>query len=96
MTSGSFLPEEATEVDAPASGFSTIVMVVVVVVVVVVGIVVVVDTIDEVSESWALLLHVTAVTHIEATPRQIANSLDRWRRKYERLIARRCVKSVAL
>ena len=78
LRSGSFLSEEATEVDAPASESGTIV---VVVVVVVVGIVVVVGTIDEVSESWALLLHVTAVTHIEATPRQIANSLDRWRRK---------------
>jgi len=66
LRSGSFLPEEATEVDAPASG-----------VVVVVGSVAVTDTIVEMSGSGASLLHVAAVAHIETAPRQTATLVDR-------------------
>ena len=84
LRSGSFLPEEATEVDAPAAGIVVVVgTVVVVVVVVVVGtvvvvvVVVVVGKVVEMSESGASLLHVAAVANIETTPRQTATLMDR-------------------
>ncbi len=72
MRSGSFLPEEATEVDAPAAGIVVVVGTVVVVVVVVV-----VGKVVEMSESGASLLHVAAVANIETTPRQTATLMDR-------------------
>jgi len=68
LRSGSFLPGEVTEVDAPASD---IVVGVVVVVAVVVG------TIIEISESGVSLVHVAAVAYIETTPRQTATLVDR-------------------
>ena len=86
---GSFISEEAAEVDAPASGANVVVVVVVVagtvvvvVVVVVAGTVVVVGavvvcTVIEMSESGASLLHVAAVTYIEITPTQTATFVDR-------------------
>ena len=114
LISGSFFSEEATVVDAPASGISvavvgtvvvagtSVVGVVVVVgavvgvvvgtavvvvvgtivvvgtaVVVVAGTSVVVGTSIEMSESGALLLHVTAVAYIETTPRQTTTFVDR-------------------
>ena len=86
LISGSFFSEEATVVDAPASGISVAVVGTVVVagtsvvgVVVVVGAVVgvVVGTSIEMSESGALLLHVTAVAYIETTPRQTTTFVDR-------------------
>ena len=56
---------------APASGISVVVVGTGVVVGVVVG------TVIEMSESGALLLHVTAVAYIETTPRQTTTFVDR-------------------
>jgi len=79
LRSGSFLPGEVTEVDAPASDIVVvgIVVVVVVVVGVVVVVAVVVGTIIEISESGVSLVHVAAVAYIETTPRQTATLVDR-------------------
>jgi len=78
LRSGSFLPGEVTEVDAPASDIVVGVVVGVVVVVVVVAVVVVVvGAIIEISESGVSLVHVAAVAYIETTPRQTATLVDR-------------------